>query len=132
MQILKTGKSAFEGFLRDEFTTLPPAAERLLGTILDADWSYTADVPYNQTFAKIRSALLDSFAKHVSLSVQQTLFAMAQAALSSVPEVTEVHLTMPNRHCLLVDLSRFGLDNPNEVFVPTDSPSGHIEARVIR
>jgi urate oxidase len=132
LQILKTGQSAFEGFLRDEFTTLPAAAERLLGTILEARWTYGGDVPYNETFAKIRSALLDSFARHNSLSVQQTLFAMAQAGLDRAPEVTEMNLVMPNRHCLLVDLSKFGMDNPNQVFVPTDAPSGHIEARVTR
>jgi urate oxidase len=132
LQILKTGNSAFKGFLRDEFTTLPPAAERLLGTILDGSWTYSGDVPYNETFAKIRSALLDSFARHNSLSVQQTLFAMAQAGLDGAPEVAEMKLVMPNRHCLLVDLSKFGLDNPNLVFVPTEEPSGHIEARVIR
>jgi urate oxidase len=39
---------------------------------------------------------------------------------------------MPNKHCLLVDLSRFAQDNPNQIFVPTDEPSGHIEARVRR
>ena len=32
----------------------------------------------------------------------------------------------------LVDLSRFGQDNPNEIFVPTDEPHGYIEARVGR
>jgi urate oxidase len=132
LQILKTGKSAFEGFLRDEFTTLAPAADRLFGTVLEAGWTYGSDVSFNETFAKIRSELLDCFAGHNSLSVQQTLFAMAQAVLDSTPEVTELKLTMPNRHCLLVDLSKFGLDNPNEVFVPTDAPSGHIEARVTR
>jgi urate oxidase len=39
---------------------------------------------------------------------------------------------MPNKHCLLVDLSRFHQDNPNEIFVPTDEPHGYIEARVRR
>jgi urate oxidase len=39
---------------------------------------------------------------------------------------------MPNKHCLLVDLSRFGLDNPNQVFQPIDEPSGYIEARLQR
>jgi len=39
---------------------------------------------------------------------------------------------MPNIHCLLVDLSRFGQDNPNEIFVPTDEPHGYIEARIRR
>ena len=39
---------------------------------------------------------------------------------------------MPNRHHLLVDLSPFGLDNPNEIFVATDQPFGVIEARISR
>jgi urate oxidase len=133
LQILKTGKSAFHGFLKDEFTTLPPAIDRLFGTVLEADWTYSGtDVPFNESFTEIRAALLESFAGHDSLSVQHTLFAMAQAVLDRTGDVGEVHLTMPNRHCLLVDLSRFGLDNPNQVFVPTDAPSGHIEARVTR
>jgi len=46
--------------------------------------------------------------------------------------VDEIDLIMPNMHCLLVDLSRFGQDNPNEIFVPTDEPSGYIEACVRR
>jgi urate oxidase len=132
LQILKTGKSAFHGFLKDEFTTLPPATERLFGTVLDAAWTYPKDVPFNEGFFKIRTLLLECFAAHESLSVQQTLFAMAQAVLDGADEVAEVHLTMPNRHCLLVDLSRFGLDNPNQIFVPTENPSGHIEAHVCR
>jgi urate oxidase len=31
-----------------------------------------------------------------------------------------------------VDLSRFGQENANEIFVPTDEPHGYIEARVCR
>jgi len=42
--------------------------------------------------------------------------------------IDEVHIAMPNRHCLLVDLSPFGMDNPNEVFLPIDEPHGLIEA----
>jgi urate oxidase len=57
---------------------------------------------------------------------------MAQNVLDHVAEVKDVQLTMPNKHCLLVDLSRFGQDNPNEIFVPTDEPHGYIEARVTR
>ena len=64
--------------------------------------------------------------------MQETLYAMGKAALEHVGEVDLMDLTMPNKHCLLVDLSRFGQDNPNEIFVPTDEPAGHIEARVRR
>ena len=57
---------------------------------------------------------------------------MGRSALEAVAEIDEIEITMPNKHCLLVDLSRFGQDNPNEIFVPTDEPHGHIEARVRR
>ena len=76
--------------------------------------------------------MLKTFAGHISKSVQETLYAMAESALEAVPLIDEIRLTMPNKHCLLVDLSRFGQDNPNEIFVPTDDPSGYIEATVRR
>ena len=57
---------------------------------------------------------------------------MAQAALADVNEVSEVHLSLPNKHCNLLDLSPFGQDNPNQIFVPTDEPHGSISARVRR
>jgi urate oxidase len=52
--------------------------------------------------------------------------------LEKRPEVVEVRLSLPNRHHFLVDLSRFGLDNPNEVFVATDRPYGLIDGAVSR
>jgi urate oxidase len=73
---------------------------------------------------------LQTFADHVSESVQHTLFDMAKAALAQVETLKEIHLVMPNKHRLLVDLSRFKLNNPNQIFVPTDEPSGYIEARI--
>jgi urate oxidase len=81
---------------------------------------------------RIRAALVDTFAAHKSRSVQHTLYAMAEAALAACAEITDITLTMPNRHHLLVDLEPFGLDNPNEVFVATDQPYGLIEATVRR
>jgi urate oxidase len=57
---------------------------------------------------------------------------MGAAVLAAVPEIAQVKLTMPNLHCLLVDLSRFGQQNPNQIFVPTDEPSGYIEAVIER
>jgi urate oxidase len=39
---------------------------------------------------------------------------------------------MPNLHHLLADLSSFGLDNPNHIFVPIDEPHGTIEATIER
>jgi urate oxidase len=131
LEILKTANSAFEGFLKDDLTTLPETRDRLLGTVLDANWMYQAgDIDFNAEYEHVRSVLLETFANHVSESVQHTVFDMAAAALRSSGTLREVHLVMPNKHRLLVDLARFGLDNPNQIFVPTDEPSGYIEARV--
>lgn len=133
LQVLKTADSGFAGFLKDEYTTLAETNDRLLGTVLEADWLYnTADIDFNQTRAAIRDLLLATFARHKSLSVQQTLYDMGAMVIERFPAVSEIHLVMPNKHCLLVDLSRFGLDNPNQVFQPIDEPSGYIEARLQR
>ena len=131
--IMKTARSGFEGYIQDSLTTLLPAADRLLGTALRAGWNYTSeDADYDALRANIREILLGVFAGHDSKSVQHTLYAMGEAVLKDVAEVSEIELTMPNIHCLPVDLSRFGQDNPNEVFVPIDEPHGYIEARISR
>lgn len=132
VEILKTANSAFSDYLLDELTTIPPTRDRLFGTVMDADWIYRdgVTIDYNAEHARIRSVLLKSFAEHVSESVQHTLYDMAEAALTAVNTLREIHLVMPNKHRLLVDLSKFKLSNPNQIFVPTDEPSGLIEARV--
>ncbi len=131
LEILKTANSAFSDYMVDELTTIPPTRDRLFGTVMDADWSYRGNVvDYNAEHARIRDVLLSTFADHVSESVQHTLFDMAKAALAEVPLMKEIHLVMPNKHRLLMDLSKFKLSNPNQIFVPTDEPSGYIEARV--
>jgi urate oxidase len=57
---------------------------------------------------------------------------MGKAALEATSEISEISLTMPNKHCLLVDLSRFGKTNHNEIFVPIEEPYGFIEATIRR
>jgi urate oxidase len=131
--LMKTAESGFEGYIQDSLTTLPPTADRLLATALRANWNYkSSGGEFNKLRTTVREILLGVFAKHHSKSVQHTLYAMAEGVLKDVAEVTEIGLAMPNIHCLLVDLSRFGQDNPNEIFVPTNEPHGTIEARVRR
>ena len=76
--------------------------------------------------------MLKVFVERDSPSVQHTAYAMGEAVLRAVPDIVEIGLTLPNKHCLLVDLAPFGLDNKNEVFVPTDEPHGLIEVRLTR
>ena len=131
--VMKTSGSSFEGYIEDSLTTLPPTRDRLLGTAVSAIWTYAqADVAFVSLRAKVRDILLAEFAAHDSKSVQHTLYAMGKAVLEAVVEVEDIELAMPNKHCLLVDLSRFGQDNPNEIFVPIDEPHGNIRARLCR
>jgi urate oxidase len=131
--ILKSAHSAFEGFPRDEFTTLPETSDRILATSLTARWRYgDLDLEFGPAWHAIRSTLLGVFAEHHSKSVQHTLYAMGQAVLDSFADVTAIHLEMPNKHHLPVDVSRFGLENRNEVFVATEEPHGLIEATLAR
>jgi urate oxidase len=130
--VLKTTDSAFSGFPRDGYTTLPDTRDRILATSITATWSYADGFDDFAKRTTVRQALVGAFAVHRSESVQQTLFAMGEAALAACDGITDIHLALPNRHHLLVDLTPFGLDNPNEIFVATDQPYGLIEARMTR
>jgi urate oxidase len=131
--ILKSSRSAFEGFVRDELTTLPETRDRILATSLTATWQYkNAEVPFGPGWRIVRATLVECFSAHQSNSVQHTLYAMGQAVLDSVDDVLSIHLVMSNKHHLPIDVSRFGLENRNEVFVATDEPFERIEATLTR
>ena len=131
--ILKSSGSAFEGYIKDPYTTLKETKDRIFATAVRALWRYEpGTLGYNALWTAIRQAIVETFAGHQSLSVQHTLHAIGQDVLGCFPDVAEIQLTMPNKHALLVDLAPFGLDNPNEVFVPVDEPSGYIEGKVVR
>jgi urate oxidase len=130
--VMKTSKSAFEGFPRDRYTTLPETKDRILATSVTATWKYSSpDLPFGERWTEVRRRLLEAFVKHDSRSVQETLYAMGEAALEAAG-VEEIHLAMPNIHHIPVDLTRFGLENRNEVFVATSEPYGLIEATLRR
>jgi urate oxidase len=132
--VLKTAGSGFSGFQRDRYTTLRETEDRLFATTISASWRYgdAFETSYASIRARVRQAMLEAFAEHESRSVQHTLYAMGEAALERAPEVVQVSLSLPNKHHLLADLSPFGFQNDNEIFVPTDEPYGLIEATVRR
>lgn len=131
--ILRSAGSGFEGYIKDPYTTLKETADRIFETALLATWRYKSRaLDFNAQWEGIRATILETFATHDSRSVQHTLHAIGQQVLTMFQEVTEIQLKMPNKHALLVDLSPFGLDNPNEIFLPTDEPSGYIEGKLVR
>ena len=133
LKILKTTKSAFTGYIKDRLTTLKPATDRILGTSATITWDYADSAPdFAAARKRIVATMLKVFADHDSMSVQHTLYDMGKAALEAAPEIARIHLSMPNLHHLLADLSPFGQDNPNHIFIPIDEPHGYIEATIER
>jgi urate oxidase len=132
LAVMKTAKSAFAGFPRDEFTTLPDTDDRIMATKVTAVWRYDGDPDYEASFGAITRTLLDVFAEHHSVSVQASIWIIGRAILAGHPEVTEVTLTMPNLHHWLADLTPFGRTNDREIFISTTEPHGLIQATVRR
>jgi urate oxidase len=132
--VLKSTGSEFKGFLRDEYTTLPDADDRILATALRAEWRYLpgAQVDWNATYEAVRALLLSTFATTYSRALQETLYAMGRTVLEAHEEIGRIAFEAPNKHHFLVDLEPFGLDNPGEVFIAADRPYGLIEAVVER
>jgi uricase-like protein len=54
---------------------------------------------------------------------------MGEGVLRAYPEIAEIRFSMPNKHHFLVDLSKWGLDNPHEVWHAADRPYGSSRPR---
>jgi urate oxidase len=131
--LLNTTDSEFHGFIRDRYTTLAEATDRILATSVEASWRHgSSEQDWDPLYDAACNAVVGAFVDTYSLSLQQTLYAMGQAVLAAAPSTVEVRLALPNRHHFLVDLAPFGLDNPGEVFLAADRPYGLIEGTVQR
>jgi len=137
LTVLKSTHSGFAGYPRDRYTTLPETTDRILATEVSARWRYRTgtdfgSLDFNKGYEDIKALLLEGFTEKYSHALQQTLFDMGAKVLEAHREIDEIRFSMPNKHHFLVDLSPFGLDNPNEVFFAADRPYGLIEATVQR
>ncbi|MFC0181359.1 urate oxidase [Pseudarcicella hirudinis] len=131
--ILKTTDSSFTNYIKDEYTTLKEADDRIFATECEASWEYSSDnLNFTEQYDQIRNLLLKTFADHKSLCVQQTLFEMGEKVLENYETVKEISLKMPNKHHILFNLEQFGIPNRNEIFIATDEPYGYITGTVIR
>jgi urate oxidase len=137
LTVLKSTQSGFVGYPKDKYTTLAETTDRILATDVSARWRFKAGTDFtsfdfNKNYDDVKSLLLEGFTENYSHALQQTLFDMGTKVLEAHPEIDEIKFSMPNKHHFLVDLSPFGLDNPNEVFYAADRPYGLIEATVLR
>ena len=138
LTVLKSTQSGFEGYPKDKYTTLQETSDRILATAVSARWRYNNDavaegrIDYNAAYESVKALLLEGFSEQYSKALQETLYQMAQKVLDAHPEIDELRFSTPNKHHFVVDLSPFGLDNPNEVFFAADRPYGLIEANFER
>ncbi|KAF7721208.1 hypothetical protein EC973_005108 [Apophysomyces ossiformis] len=140
--LLKTTGSAFHGFYKDEYTVLPEVWDRIFSTAVDSTWTFgpaPADVlrriDYPAIHEGVRKITLETFATDASASVQATLYLMQERILAKYPEVEEVFYSLPNKHYVGMDLSKFNIDNTGknmDVYLPLADPSGLITATTAR
>ena len=131
--ILKSTGSEFAGFLTDPYTVLEPTHDRVMATSLVAQWRFTTtEVDWEATYAGVKDQMVKQFAVVQSRALQQTLYEMGKAVLETYPQIAEIRLSAPNKHHFVYDLSKFGLENDNEVFHADDRPYGLIQATVTR
>jgi urate oxidase len=131
--VLKSAGSAFEGFPKDELTTLPETDDRILATSISAVWDYTS-VPADTTatWRRVRQVLVDHFFGDWSASMQHQGYQMGEAVLAEVAEISQISLHLPNQHHLPFDLTRFGVEWQGTVFQPVSAPYGDISMTVTR
>jgi urate oxidase len=130
---MKSTQSGWENYVGDAYTTIPPTRDRMCATSMLASWKWSAKpASYPAANAKILATVLEVFGTTYSASVQDSLYRMGEAALAAVPEISEISMACPNMHFIPINLSAFGLDNNNDIFLPTDEPHGQIECTVGR
>jgi urate oxidase / 2-oxo-4-hydroxy-4-carboxy-5-ureidoimidazoline decarboxylase len=99
-RLLRLGGSSFQGFIRDEYTTLPDVANRPLHMWLDLDWSYIEpSAAYNcgTITAGVRAIVTEVFDGFTSGSIQQIIYQIGTTILAELPSVAEVSLEGNNR-----------------------------------
>ena len=99
-RLLRLKGSAFTGFVRDEYTTLPDIHDRPLHMWLELDWVYAdAGAAFSQgaTSRAVRRIVESVFAGFESGSIQEIIYQIGQKMLADLPSVAEVHLEANNR-----------------------------------
>jgi urate oxidase len=131
--IMKSTASGWEDYVFDEYTTLPPTADRIAATAMDATWTWRMAPPdYTAANATVMATMLEEFATTYSKGVQDSLYRMGEKALSAVPALATVSMSCPNKHYIPMKLDGFGLSSDNAIFIATDEPHGQIECTVGR
>lgn len=99
-KLLRLGGSAFHGFVRDEYTTLPDLMNRPLHMWLDLEWRYTdtaAAFNDGRIVARTRGLVRRVFGTFESGSIQQLIHRIGTTMLEENPSIAAVDLEANNR-----------------------------------
>ena len=99
-KLLRLRGSAFQGFVRDQHTTLPDRPSRVLHMWLDLEWSYgSLDVAFSDgaITAQVRAIVMDVFKAFESGSIQQIIHQMGTKLFADIPEISELRFEATNR-----------------------------------
>ena len=99
-KLLRLGGSAFHGFVRDEYTTLPDLMNRPLHMWLDLEWRHSdpaAGFDGGHAARRARQIVRETFASFESGSIQQLIYRVGTAMLADIASLGEVHLEANNR-----------------------------------
>jgi urate oxidase len=99
-RLLRLNGSAFAGFVRDAYTTLPDILNRPLHMWLDLDWSYVSAAngfTRGEITAAVRAIVHRVFDGFTSGSIQQIIYRIGTELLSGIPDIAEVNLEANNR-----------------------------------
>jgi urate oxidase / 2-oxo-4-hydroxy-4-carboxy-5-ureidoimidazoline decarboxylase len=99
-RLVRLGGSAFQGFVRDQYTTLPDIANRPLHMWLDLEWHYTtpaAAFKESQVAARVRNIVHHVFHSFESGSIQQLIYQIGTRMLAEIPCIASVDLEANNR-----------------------------------
>jgi len=151
LQVMKTTQSGFEGYIKDEYTTLKDTHDRILSTKIKCTWKYVnsgkgfhglsknAQFGYSQIYEEMQRICVSIFAGDprvgtYSPSVQQTIYDIGMAGLKKFSDIDSVSFILPNIHYYFVDFNQFktNLKNNLEVFYTFDGAHGFIEGTVDR
>ncbi|MCZ8521725.1 MULTISPECIES: factor-independent urate hydroxylase [Paenibacillus] len=104
LQLIKVKGSAFAGFIRDEYTTLPETSDRPLFIWLNIGWTYAdamdAIDPKNGRYAaseQIRDMAHTVFHEANSPSIQHLIYRIGLRILQRFPQLAEVRFESNNR-----------------------------------
>jgi urate oxidase len=124
LKLMKLTGSSFEGFVRDEYTTLPESRDRPLFVHLDVHWR-NANFEKRADGEDVRDSLAVTFAAFDSASIQELVHEMAAKVLDSFPEIAEISFVGQNRLWDTAQVSE--ADERVRVYTDPRPPYGRIE-----